>query len=124
MKDVLFKATYNYINRNPDCNACVRDLIGIVTQDLCYSINPRIHYGNIGLGNLVIKDALKQDFLGKRDNILCFEMEAAGLMDDFLYVVIWGICDYADLHKNKKWQLYAAAIAAVYVKKLLSVISP
>lgn len=33
-----------------------------------------------------------------------------------------GICDYADSHKNKKWQPYAAATAAAYAKEFLSVI--
>ena len=52
------------------------------------------------------------------------EMEAAGLMDSFPCLVIRGICDYADSHKNKKWQPYAAATAAAYMKELLSVIIP
>ena len=34
---------------------------------------------------------------------LCFEMEAAGLMLDFPYIVVCGVCDYADSHKNKHW---------------------
>lgn len=55
--------------------------------------------------------------------VLCFEIEAAGSMDNFLYVVIRGICDYVDLHKNKLWQLYAVSTAAVYAKELLTIIS-
>jgi hypothetical protein len=54
--------------------------------------------------------------------VLCFEMEAAGLMNSFPCLVIRGICDYADSHKNKKWQPYAAGTAAAYAKELLSVI--
>ena len=38
--------------------------------------------------------------------------------------MIRGICDYADSHKNKQWQGYAAATAAAYAKELLSVIHP
>jgi nucleoside phosphorylase len=49
-------------------------------------------------------------------------MEAAGLMDEFSCLVICSICDYADLHKNKQWQPYAAATAAAYIKELLSII--
>lgn len=45
-----------------------------------------------------------------------------GLMDTFPCVVIRGICDYADSHKNKIWQPYAAATAAAYAKELLRVI--
>ena len=56
--------------------------------------------------------------------IICVEIEAAGLIDLFPYLVIRGICDYADSHKNKKWQPYAAATAAAYMKELLSVIPP
>jgi hypothetical protein len=49
-------------------------------------------------------------------------MEAAGLMDNFPCLVIRGICDYADSHKNKRWQVYAAATAAAYAKELLCII--
>jgi hypothetical protein len=49
-------------------------------------------------------------------------MEAAGLMNDFPCLVIRGICDYADTHKNKEWQGYAAAVAAAYAKELLLVV--
>lgn len=49
-------------------------------------------------------------------------MEAAGLMDNFPCLVIRGICDYSDSHKNKQWQDYAAATAAAYSKELLSVV--
>jgi nucleoside phosphorylase len=51
-------------------------------------------------------------------------MEAAGLMNFFNCIVIRGICDYADAHKHKRWQQYAAAVAAAYAKKLLCIISP
>ncbi|KAF2804367.1 purine and uridine phosphorylase [Mytilinidion resinicola] len=56
--------------------------------------------------------------------VLCFEMEAAGLMNNFPCLVIRGICDYADSHKNKRWQPYAAGIAAAYAKEVLLVIPP
>jgi nucleoside phosphorylase len=48
-------------------------------------------------------------------------MEAAGLMDNFPCLVIRGICDYSDSHKNDIWQEYAAAVAAAYAKNLLSI---
>ena len=85
-----------------------------------------VHYGLIASGNQVIKDATLRDTLNKRlgGNVLCFEMEAAGLMNDFPCIVIRGICDYADSHKNKDWQEHAAAVAAAFAKELLSVVSP
>jgi hypothetical protein len=55
--------------------------------------------------------------------MLCFEMEAAGLMNQLLCLVIRGICNYSDSHKNKQLQGYAALTAAAYTKILLSVVS-
>ncbi|CAI0654348.1 unnamed protein product [Colletotrichum noveboracense] len=66
-----------------------------------------------------MKDARIWDKLAAERNVLCFEMEAAGLMNHFLCLVIWGICDYSDLHKNKVWQGFAAMVAAAYAKDLL-----
>src|SRR6201999_1636519 len=82
-----------------------------------------VHYGLIASGNQVIKDAAFRDKINKRlgGNVLCFEMEAAGLMNDFPCLVIRGICDYADSHKNKDWQEHAAAVAAAFAKEFLSV---
>jgi nucleoside phosphorylase len=60
--------------------------------------------------------------LRKDLGILCVEMEAAGLIDEFSSLVIHGICDYADSYKNKAWQPYATATAASYTKELLSII--
>ncbi|KAH2542215.1 hypothetical protein KXW97_003527 [Aspergillus fumigatus] len=81
----------------------------------------RVHYGLIASGNQVIKEANFRDSLNESlgGNVLCVEMEAAGLMNDFPCVVIRGICDHADSQKNKDWQEYAAAIAAAYAKELL-----
>src|SRR3954447_10782956 len=65
------------------------------------------------------RDSVSSEF----GSVLCFEMEAAGLMNNFPCIVIRGICDYADSHKNKRWQAYAAGTAAAYAKELLSVIT-
>lgn len=86
----------------------------------------RVHYGLIASGNQVIKDAKFRDSLNESldGNVLCVEMEAAGLMNDFPCIIIRGICDYADSHKNKDWQEYAAAVAAAFAKELLEYIQP
>jgi nucleoside phosphorylase len=86
--------------------------------------NPAIHYGLIASANQVMKDALIRDTLAAQKDVLCFEMEAAGLMNHFPCLVIRGICDYADSHKNKEWQGYAAMAAAAYTKDLLCRIVP
>ncbi|KAF4158277.1 hypothetical protein CNMCM6936_005011 [Aspergillus lentulus] len=83
--------------------------------------NTRVHYGLIASGNQVVKDAELRDSLDESlgGDVLCIEMEAAGLMNGFPCVVIRGICDYADSQKSKDWQEYAAAVAAAYAKELL-----
>ena len=53
------------------------------------------------------------------EDCICFEMEAAGLVDSFPCLVIRGVSDYADSHKNDRWQGYAAAVASAYAKELL-----
>ena len=86
--------------------------------------NPTIHYGLIASANQLMKDALVRDRLAMEKVVLCFEMEAAGLMNHFPCLVIRGICDYSDTHKNKEWQGYAALAAAAYTKDLLYRIPP
>ncbi|KAG9962670.1 purine and uridine phosphorylase, partial [Aureobasidium melanogenum] len=85
--------------------------------------SPQVFYGTIGSGNMVMKDGEFRDLKAADDKIICFEMEAAGLMNDFPCLVIRGISDYADSHKNDRWQPYAAATAAAYAKELLSAVS-
>ncbi|KAK5997703.1 Conidiophore development regulator abaB [Cladobotryum mycophilum] len=84
---------------------------------------PKIHYGLVGSGNSVMKDAVRRDELAAKHNMLCFEMEAAGVINTLSCLVIRGICDYCDGQKNDTWQEYAAATAAAYAKLLLSVVA-
>ncbi|KAH8702013.1 nucleoside phosphorylase domain-containing protein, partial [Talaromyces proteolyticus] len=124
-EDRLFHAAYNHQNiptRNAyddidECSAC--DLHQIVTRPLRPTDEPYIHYGLIASGNNVMKDALTRDQIAQPLGVLCFEMEAAGLMDQLPCLVIRGICDYCDSHKPKKWQGYASLTAAAYTKELL-----
>lgn len=118
-QDQLFEASYNHEGER-SCQLCNQKKV--VKRALRKNTTPRIHYGTIGSANEVIKDSKTRDKLKKDLGILCVEMEAAGLMDDFSCLVIRGICDYADSHKNNKWQPYAAATAAAYAKELLSII--
>lgn len=83
-----------------------------------------IHHGIIVSGNQVVKDAVVRDRLRDQFGALCVEMEAAGLMNDFPCLVIRGVCDYADCHKNDAWHAYAAMTAAAYAKEFLFYVSP
>jgi nucleoside phosphorylase len=118
--DILFKSTYYHVE-GPTCDPCSKD--ELVRRTPRSSQDSVVHYGTIASGNQVMKDAVTRDRLSSElGGVLCFEMEAAGLMNSFPCLVIRGICDYADSHKNKRWQPYAAATAAACAKEILSII--
>ncbi|EED11950.1 ankyrin repeat-containing protein, putative [Talaromyces stipitatus ATCC 10500] len=122
-KDRLFRPDVVHVEGRKSCrDCCGLNNANIVKRDSRSDTVPKIHYGTIGSADQVMKDAILRDQWALKENILCFEMEAAGLMDSFPCLVIRGICDYADSHKNKVWQPYAAATAAAYAKELLLVI--
>ena len=116
--DILFKASYGHVG-GPNCDQCNKDMIMWRTpRD---SEEPVIHCGLIASGNQVMKDGLSRDRLSSQlGGVLCFEMEAAGLMNNLPSLVIRGVCDYADSHKNETWQPFAAAAAAACAKEILS----
>src|ERR1700722_1716032 len=120
-QDTLFNSAYDHPQHEDTCINC--DKRQLIHRDPRTSDEPRIHYGLIASGNQVMKHGKTRDQLGKRHGMLCFEMEAAGLMNQLPCLVIRGICDYSDSHKNKQWQGYAALTAAAYAKILLSVVS-
>ncbi|KAJ5737886.1 uncharacterized protein N7483_003011 [Penicillium malachiteum] len=47
-------------------------------------------------------------------------MEAAGALSDFPCLVIRGISDHCDSHKNDIWHGYAAAVSSAYARESLS----
>ncbi|PWY95858.1 purine and uridine phosphorylase [Aspergillus sclerotioniger CBS 115572] len=120
-QDQLFNAHYPHLESESTCEKCDRSQL--VSRKHRPSDGPKIHYGLIASANQVMKDAVARDRLGRELGAYCVEMEAAGLMNHFPCLVVRGICDYADSHKNKEWQGYAAAAAAAYAKELFTVIS-
>ncbi|OLN95527.1 Kinesin light chain 4 [Colletotrichum chlorophyti] len=123
-EDILYHATTPHMT-GATCANCSRQNIDIVDREARTTMDPVLFFGNIASGNQVIKDgSTRNRYSRELGGVLCFEMEAAGLMNNFSCIVIRGICDYADAHKNKRWQPYAAATAAAYAKELLSTIPP
>ncbi|KAL7815790.1 nucleoside phosphorylase domain-containing protein [Trichoderma gracile] len=121
-EDRLFLPAIKHQGGN-DCAKC--NLNGLVQRPPRTSgraIN--VFYGTIASANSMMADASKRDIAAKRAGAFCFEMEAAGLMNDFPCMVIRGISNYADAHKNDEWRCYAAATAAAYAKELLRVVRP
>lgn len=119
-RDRLFEAKYEHHDNADNCDSCDRNKL--VNREPRGNSNPIVHYGIIASGNEVMRHGTTRERLQREHEIMCFEMEAAGLVNEFPCVVIRGICDYSDSHKNKDWQPYAAATAAAYAKELLSVV--
>ncbi|KAF7180704.1 hypothetical protein CNMCM7691_009995 [Aspergillus felis] len=118
--DLLFESMYAHVGSDDTCQNC--DALHLVPRKARASDEPKIHYGLIASANQVMKDGPTRDMLTRNLDILCFEMEAAGLMNHLPSIVVRGICDYSDSHKHKDWQPYAALTAAAYGHLLLSVV--
>ncbi|KAJ5108060.1 hypothetical protein N7456_004735 [Penicillium angulare] len=123
--DLLYRSDFLHVQGAENCgNTCGSDpSILRVRSERSKDDNTLIHYGLIASSNQLLKDAPARDQLAE-EGILCFEMEAAGLMNHFPCLVIRGICDYSDTHKNKDWQGHAALVAAAYARDLLYRIPP
>ncbi|PWY91538.1 hypothetical protein BO94DRAFT_622965 [Aspergillus sclerotioniger CBS 115572] len=121
LQDHLYRADYDHEDlTSKACREC--DATQTVSRPSRTLDTPVIHYGLIASGNQVVKNSRLRDKLGQELGVYCVEMEAAGLMNSFPCLVIRGIYDYADSHKNKEWQGYAAVNAASYAKALLAVV--
>ncbi|KAI1178313.1 hypothetical protein F4777DRAFT_576118 [Nemania sp. FL0916] len=126
--DRLYRSEYIHSGESrANCaSTCGIDDANIVTRQPRTELedNPKVHYGLIASSNQLMQNAEIRDRLAEEKGVLCFEMEAAGLMNHFRCLVIRGICDYSDSHKNSEWQGFAAMAAAAYAKDLLNLIPP
>jgi len=89
------------------------------TTEMLEAQKPSIHFGRIASGNQVMKGGQHRDRIIPERGVIGFEMESAGIWDSIPTIVIKSVCDYADSHKNKRWQGYAAATAAACTKAIL-----
>ncbi|KAF6844839.1 pfs domain-containing protein [Colletotrichum musicola] len=140
-EDTLYPSTYRHVHRDRPDYGCTDaggcdEAIGASCEKLkCDSSlavkrdrllnaeaagsGPRIYVKPVASGDTVIKSGAHRDRIAADNGVWAFEMEGAGAWDQVPCVVVKGVCDYADSHKNKKWQPYAAAAAAAVAKALL-----
>ncbi|CAG8947649.1 unnamed protein product [Penicillium salamii] len=141
-KDELFKSTYRHkhhhppswdvcsastTERDPVCEAartsscqelgCQKEmLISRKRLEIASATGeppkPKLHFGSVGSGDTVMKSGEHRDRMAAQHELIAFEMEASGIPSNLQCIVIKAVCDYADSHKNKYWQDYAAAAAA------------
>ena len=127
-RDRLFEDDYAHQGTDQDdCRECCDAEYTISRADRGEGANrlldePRVHFGNIASSNQLQISAVERNRVQQEHEAICFEMEAAGVLEERPCVVVRGICDYADSHKNKGWQDYAAATAVACAKGLLAMI--
>ncbi|KAK5682015.1 hypothetical protein LTR17_027434 [Elasticomyces elasticus] len=136
-RDHVYASDHRHKHHEPTtCSICARctDWYGDVClearQATCQELgcrpiysNPvrptKIHFGTYASGNAVMKSARRRDKLIRDDHIIGFEMEGAGAWEILPTIVVKGVVDYADGHKNKLWREYPAAQAALCAAALV-----
>ncbi|KAK6338230.1 hypothetical protein TWF730_002303 [Orbilia blumenaviensis] len=148
-QDKLFLATYQHRHQEPSrCNLCSAEpslYCRVADKTACADLgcnddmlvqrqrlemkqkfgtedekqSPEIFVGNIASGDTVMRSSEHRDAISIQGNVIAFEMEGAGAIDECPSLVVKGVCDYADSHKNKDWQQFAAATAATVAKAIL-----
>lgn len=118
--DELFDSACAHQDENLKCSECCVDGKRVDRPARPQPTSFRVHLGKIGCGDMVVKDSVMRDRLMKEHGLACFEMEAAAVAQHGVdYLIIRGMCDYADSHKNKEWQGYACATAAAVFKEII-----
>ncbi|KAF3217265.1 hypothetical protein TWF679_002282 [Orbilia oligospora] len=79
-----------------------------------------IHYGRIASGTFDISEIPTLDILAAENRILCFENDAAGLMNGLPCLAIRSIYDHSDIYTDRE---FAAVVAAIFAKVLLLEVS-
>ena len=80
---------------------------------------PAIHLGAAASGDTVMKSGEDRDRIAENEGIIALEIEGAGVWEGVPSIVVKGVCDYADCHKNKEWQNFVVAVAASARKAIL-----
>ncbi|KAH7310873.1 nucleoside phosphorylase domain-containing protein [Stachybotrys elegans] len=139
--DRLFAAAYRHMHRRPAicaiCDESVERYCEIAAKASCAELDcdesqlisrdrleearePAIFVGRIASGDTVMKSGEHRDRVAAEHDVIAFEMEGAGAWDEVPCLIVKGVCDYADSHKNKAWQTYAAATAAAVMRAILN----
>lgn len=90
---------------------------------------PKVHFGLIASGDVLVVSERMRDDLSARHHVLAVEMEAAGIAASasnhgMPWFVVRGIVDYCDGHKNDRWHRYAALVSAGCVRAILAACPP
>ncbi|KAL3462421.1 hypothetical protein BJX64DRAFT_259111 [Aspergillus heterothallicus] len=140
--DILFEASYHHQHTNPlpkrchcfesgphggpcaealehNCEDIGCDETRVSRRRRAGEDKPSVYIGTIATADTVMKSGKHRDEIGRKGRVIGFEMEGAGVWNNISCLIIKGVCDYADSHKSKLWQAYAAATGACAAKVFL-----
>ncbi|KAK5710587.1 hypothetical protein LTR15_012916 [Elasticomyces elasticus] len=135
--DHVFASHYRHKHQTPgvcaicdQCTAWNHDVCEAAMEADCQALgcqpshsnpirNTKLHFGWYASANAVMKSGHRRDLLIKEDTVIGFEMEGAGAWEKLPTIVVKGVVDYADSHKNKQWRGYPAARAALCVAAMI-----
>ncbi|KAE8414542.1 nucleoside phosphorylase domain-containing protein [Aspergillus pseudocaelatus] len=103
--DVLFEASYHHRHYQNDTTCVCADCPS--SSDLVCEmalLKDFVHIGLVACGDTVMKPGEHRDRLAEAEGVIEFEMEGAGVCGILPCVIIKGVCDYADNHKDTRWQ--------------------
>ncbi|KAF5859640.1 hypothetical protein ETB97_002551 [Aspergillus alliaceus] len=143
INDILFKASYLHKHHGHassikcGCSGDLPDEIceGALEKDCDYlgcdktqvirrrqtleAVTVSTHIGTVASTDTAMRSGQHRDEIIRQERVIGFEMEGAGVWDNISCIHIKGVCDYADGHKSKSWEAYAAASGASAAKALL-----
>ncbi|KAL8386828.1 hypothetical protein RB595_010358 [Gaeumannomyces hyphopodioides] len=141
--DTLFPAEHGHIHHKEDCDDCDADPprfckrafqlscdeVGCETgryaprqnrqQERPVELVPQVFMGRVACSDAIIRSGKHRDAVARERDVIAFEMEGAGGWKEVPCILVKGICDYADGHKNKQWRNFAAATAASVAAAIL-----
>ncbi|KAL5002744.1 hypothetical protein BDV10DRAFT_180967 [Aspergillus recurvatus] len=122
--DVLYPSDVSHPTGAQSCQQC--EVEKVIRRPERPNNTPKVFYGLVASGDRVVKTAKGREEVNQLlgSDVLCYEMEAAGFIHEFPTLVIRGISDYADSHKNDAWQPYAAGTAAWCARAILQNVEP
>ncbi|KIW76362.1 hypothetical protein Z517_11108 [Fonsecaea pedrosoi CBS 271.37] len=121
-RDLAFRREYQHVGNHPNCNFCDPNQQLISRDRLPGRTPPGIHHARIAFTKRPVVDPRGQPFF--ESDRISFAIDANG---QDLYttlatqplLVIRGIGDYADSHKQSIWKNYASTAAGAFTKALL-----
>lgn len=144
-RDKLYEASYVHKHHKAHGCACAKDeyetcedAMRTACQDICdedFLIidgesqqrggSPNIYLGSMASGDIIMRSGELRDKISREQEVMAFEMEGAGVqIGSSSCLVIKAASDYADSHKKKDFQHYAAGVAASAAKAVLQWYSP